>query len=143
MTALTTKDGVSVQLLGLDFPKHLLPTLRAFGAARPTVFAHLAKALVTEVLPSKAPSRILKLVPLLIVANGYILAGAKALTYAECVKRFEEHGVWFTVVRSPAQAAAYEQAEAAGCFRKEAKSEGSGGGGHDKRRLIASPIHFG
>jgi hypothetical protein len=32
MTAVITSDGVSVQLLGLDFPKHLKPTLMSLGA---------------------------------------------------------------------------------------------------------------
>lgn len=32
LTAVITKDGVSVQLLGLDFAKHLKPTLTSLGA---------------------------------------------------------------------------------------------------------------
>ena len=95
----------------------------------------LAWALVAKVLLGPAaPTRILKLVPLLEVANSFILAACRARTFAELSAAFEARGVWFTLVRSPAQALAYPQALATAAFRE---TEGAAG-----RRYVASPVQF-
>ena len=59
-----TKDGVAVQMLGLDLGRHFFNTLRALKIPLPAFFGALIKEVVQKVLPNrKAPSKVLKLMP--------------------------------------------------------------------------------
>jgi len=138
LTAVTTSDGVCLQLLGLDFPKHLMPTMRALKAPL-RFWLELSWVLVSKVLvDTHSPTRILKLVPLLEVANVFILAACKRSTHADLAASFAKHGVWYTVVKSPGQALAYEQARVTGAFRPREGEPAVAAGA----TFIASPTQF-
>jgi hypothetical protein len=128
LTAIVSSDGVSIQLLGLDLPKHLKPTLDSLDAPK-SFWAKLAWVFLTKVLTNTtAPTRILKLVPILQAVNAFVLASARSKTYKELKKTFDKHGVWYTIVRSPGQALTYEQAVVTDSFRYQ--------------QFVNSPVHF-
>lgn len=115
-----TKDGVAVQMLGLDLGRHFFNTLRALKIPLPAFFGALIKEVVQKVLPNrKAPSKVLKLMPAFQFINKTIADAAASMTFRELEAQFNKNGVWWCIVRSPEQALGYEQAEATGCIRKE------------------------
>ena len=133
LTSITSKDGVSIQLLGLDLARHLLPTMNGLNVPK-TVWLTIILTVVFKVIPEKAPTKVLKLVPLLVVFNKQIQHCARQLTFGELVVRFEKAGVWWTLVKSPGQAMAYQQAAVTGAF---ADADGDKTAG---RRFIAAPV---
>lgn len=116
-TCQASSDGVLVQLLGLDMlERHLKPTLRALGLSVAATFAQIAWVIATQVLPNRHPTALLRFTPLFRLLNRKLASGFAKFTWSELEPRLQQHGVWYTLVRTPAQARAYPQALAAGVF---------------------------
>eukprot|EP00658_Telonema_sp_P-2_P019395 TRINITY_DN17653_c0_g1_i7.p2 TRINITY_DN17653_c0_g1~~TRINITY_DN17653_c0_g1_i7.p2 ORF type:complete len:365 (+),score=79.46 TRINITY_DN17653_c0_g1_i7:1629-2723(+) len=126
-----TADGVWVQLLGIDLPRHLPPTLRALGIQCST-YPRAAMSLVKSLLTTERNGNFFeKMFPVFRVLNSAIGAAIAGKTYAELHAVFDKHDVWHNPVRTPAQLHHYEQAHVAGAFKWD---DGS------NMRVVASPV---
>lgn len=68
------------------------------------------------------------------VVNAFVLKQCRSRTFAELSATFDQHGVWYTLVRSPGQALGYEQAIQTHSFRDGVTNPGS--------KFVNSPIQF-
>ena len=126
-----TKDGVWVQLLGVDLPRHLPKLLRALGVqlkVYPRAVCTLAKSMICN---AKNRNFFEKMFPVFRVLNSAISSAILDKTWDELHHIFLEHDVWHNMVRTPQQLHHYEQAHIAGGFVWD-NTTGS--------RLVASPV---
>eukprot|EP00656_Telonema_subtile_P007517 TRINITY_DN13526_c0_g1_i4.p1 TRINITY_DN13526_c0_g1~~TRINITY_DN13526_c0_g1_i4.p1 ORF type:complete len:235 (+),score=47.24 TRINITY_DN13526_c0_g1_i4:211-915(+) len=126
-----TQDGVWVQLLGVDLPRHLPTTLRALGIqfdVYPRVAWAFSKSMLTQ---ARSVNFFDKMFPVFRVLNGAIGAAIRTKSYSELHLLFEQHDVWHNPVRTPEQVHHYDQAHVAGGFVWD-QSSGV--------RVVASPV---
>jgi len=111
-----TRDGMWVQLLGVDIARHLGRTLKSLGIARPT-YAKMLWVAATKVVPNKkVRSLIIRARPVFWVMNQNIRAGIASFTWAELQVRFRKYDVWHSPIRMPRQVISYKQAHDNGVF---------------------------
>jgi len=115
-----TKDGIWVQLLGLDTKRHVPRILDALGV-KWRVVRKVVAALLTEVRFSEK-ELIKKLEPLFVVINDEIAEQFSRRTFAELKEVFGEHDVWHTVIRMPEQLLSYQQVWDNGILSKNGKT---------------------
>jgi len=108
MNTFKTKDGVWLQMLGLDIKKHLPKFLKALGIRFKT-YTSLLKAIIFEVITAKG-TKLEKFRPIFCVLNKNLEEGIGNLTFNQCKKLFEKFDVWYCVVNMPEQALNDEQA---------------------------------
>ena len=109
--AYVTKDGQWVQLLGVDYKKHVPRVFKAlkigFGATVGTFLSSLP-----------AVSQPMELIPVMFHdITAKIRHKMTTMTYAQVTACFDHHDVWYTTVASPEQAVQNEQARVTGAFR--------------------------
>lgn len=125
-----TKDGVWIQLLGVDLGRHLHKTLSALGIAG-KVYRRLVSPLVSKMLLGSG-SVLLRALHLMRVMNAGIEKAVGKLTYAECEQLFKEKDVWYVTINTPSMAAKAVYAWEAGCFENSAMNGG--------QLLVTSPL---
>eukprot|EP00301_Raphidiophrys_heterophryoidea_P017800 c2828_g1_i1.p1 GENE.c2828_g1_i1~~c2828_g1_i1.p1 ORF type:complete len:840 (+),score=194.56 c2828_g1_i1:50-2569(+) len=127
-----TRDGMWVQLLGVDMPRHISRTLRSLGIVLPTC-GKVVWSLLTEVLPNtKVQSPIIRLRPVFWVMNASIRAAVASLTWAQLQTRFDKYDVWHCPVRMPRQVIGYKQAHEIGVFLQTAS----------KQYIVSTPLQL-
>ena len=125
-----TADGVWVQLLGLELPRHLKRTLKACGVPLLPTLARAALTYAREVRPDSEPIKMLRFRPLFRVFNRTIAAGVGRFEWPELKARFVKHGVWHAILDATADA---RLGAVGGHLRRY-------GPGEDARRLWLRPI---
>lgn len=138
-TAYRTKDGMWIQLLGLDAAKHLMPFLSALGIKVPVLLKVIPTALWSLApLPTWLRAEtdfVSKVTPSFRVINNSLKAAIESLTFDEVRHRFETHEsnmCWFTTVNTPHQALQNRQAQATGVLVPDTPLG----------TLVAAPIRF-
>jgi crotonobetainyl-CoA:carnitine CoA-transferase CaiB-like acyl-CoA transferase len=119
--AFCTKDGVWVQLLGVDIDRHLPLFLSAFKVKYST-YLNVLKVVVTEVLPSKQKSLVLKLMPVFITLNTILRDCFAKLNWDECQSLLEKHELWYCVVNTIPLVRYSKQAQELGIFEVDPKT---------------------
>lgn len=117
-----TKDGLWLQLLGVDPKRHIPIILKALGI-RAAVYSKIVYAILFKVIPSKEKTTIKKLLPVFAILNNAIEAAIGALTYAEIRTLFAQHDVWYCRINMPKDALGDAQARACGTFLGDPMSE--------------------
>jgi crotonobetainyl-CoA:carnitine CoA-transferase CaiB-like acyl-CoA transferase len=114
--AYMTKDGVWVQLLGLDIGRHLPKYLRVFGIQCKT-YTRVLTALVLEVVPNyKEKNILLRAGPVFRVLNSALKEAFGCMTWKQAKLYCDKHDVWYSKVATPATALKNRQAHAGNTF---------------------------
>ncbi|KNC81939.1 hypothetical protein SARC_05768 [Sphaeroforma arctica JP610] len=114
--AYKTKDGMWVELLGLDTKRHLPIALRALGIRLP-VFGSVLWAAIAKVLPNRKEKVLLHRVkPIFAAINKSLETAILTYEWHDLHTLFLKHDVWHNPVRIPEQLLTYSQAHAIGSY---------------------------
>lgn len=97
--AFQTRDGVWVQLLGVDLFKHLWKTLRVCGATKKD-YLKAVGLLLFKVVPSKAPSTIHKMFPVFELLNGIMARFIGSQDWTTLRAIFDQNDIWYCLVNT-------------------------------------------
>eukprot|EP00164_Ancoracysta_twista_P012776 GFYU01020152.1.p1 GENE.GFYU01020152.1~~GFYU01020152.1.p1 ORF type:complete len:238 (-),score=49.20 GFYU01020152.1:216-929(-) len=111
-----TKDGVWVQMLGVNMPKTLSPWLSALNVKYST-YARLLIAVLTQVLPSlRTQTMVTAIRPLQKILNETFERCISQITWEDLQKIFDTNNVWYNKVNMLPQALHHRQARASNVF---------------------------
>eukprot|EP00906_Rhabdomonas_costata_P011320 RCo016069 len=125
-----TKDGMWLQMLGVELPRHLMKTLRGLGI-RWRVFPMVLWEVLRSVLPATGVPLIFRLTPVFTVINAEMTRAISALTWVEAQTLLREKDIWYCPVQTPAQAGQSLQAHSTGTFAPTTAG-----------RVLAAPLFF-
>ena len=137
--AYVTKDGQWIQLLGVDYKKHVPRVFKALGIGYgPTI-----KTFLSTLTSLSSPMELIPVIFHEITAN--IRSKMNDMTYMEVKQCFDTNDVWYTTVASPEQAIQNVQARMTGAFRWKRNGNGDGKNGglkDDATLLVNSPCQM-
>lgn len=113
-----TKDGVWLQMLGVEMTRHLVPTMKVFGLRAYVAIRAIPPALKFLLKP-KHPSGtpLFSMYPLLEIINSGFVSFVEALTWEQVKTLFDANNIWYVPILTPDLAVRNRQARATRLFQ--------------------------